>query len=152
MKKRLPYSAVPSVEPLADLTERLRARARRVTGQRQAILGLLRQQRHPLSNKEILAALPAGDCNLATVYRAMHLLESLGMVKRFDFGDGVARFELVREDDQGHHHHLICTRCSAVVEIAGCFPLEWEQQIAAQNGFKFITHKLEFFGLCPACQ
>ena len=29
-----------------------------------------------------------GECNLATIYRSMHLLERMGMVKRFDFGDG----------------------------------------------------------------
>ncbi|PYJ99781.1 MAG: transcriptional repressor, partial [Verrucomicrobia bacterium] len=25
-------------------------------------------------------------------------------------------------------------------------------EIAARNGFKAITHKLEFFGVCPQCQ
>jgi Fe2+ or Zn2+ uptake regulation protein len=29
---------------------------------------------------------------------------------------------------------------------------ELEQQIASRNGFKAITHKLEFFGICPDCQ
>jgi Fe2+ or Zn2+ uptake regulation protein len=24
--------------------------------------------------------------------------------------------------------------------------------VAETNGFKRVTHKLEFFGLCPACQ
>ena len=139
-------------ESLADLTERLRARARKVTGPRQAILDLLRRQRHPLSNREIWRALPPSDCNLATIYRAIHLLERLGMVKRFDFGDGVARFELVREGDDGHHHHLVCTVCASVVEIADCFPVEWERQIAKEHGFGSVTQKLEFFGVCPKCQ
>ena len=74
------------------------------------------------------------------------------MVKRFDFGDGVARFELVAVVDDGHHHHLVCTRCTAVVEIEECFPPDLQQKLAAANGFKAITHKLEFFGVCPRCQ
>ena len=82
----------------------------------------------------------------------MHLLENMGMVKRFDFGDGIARYELVAAGDDGHHHHLICTRCADVVELEDCFPIELEKTIAARNGFKSITHKLEFFGLCPECQ
>ena len=82
----------------------------------------------------------------------MHLLEKMGMVKRFDFGDGAARFELVGEDDDGHHHHLICTRCSMVVEIEECFPDAIENRIAAANGFTGVTHKLEFFGVCPNCR
>ena len=100
----------------------------------------------------IFAALPKGLCDLVTVYRSMHLLEELGMVKRFDFGDGVARFELVGEGDDGHHHHLVCVRCSRVVEIEECFPSKIEDEIAARNGFKAITHTLEFFGVCPRCQ
>jgi len=88
---------------------------------------------------------------LATVYRSMRLLEQMGMAKRFDLGDGVARFELLAEGDDGHHHHLVCTRCSEVVEIEDCFTAELEERISARSGFKAVTHKLEFFGICPAC-
>ena len=139
-------------EQLADLTGRLRKRSRKVTGPRLAILEILRCHPNPLTNREILGTMPTGHCNLATIYRSMHLLEDMGMVKRFDFGDGVARFELVSEGEDGHHHHLVCVRCSQIVEIQDCFPRELERQIAVRNGFKSITHKLEFFGVCPRCQ
>ena len=137
---------------LSDLAERLRRTSRKLTGPRQALLELLRRHAHPMSIKEIFAALAKGACDLATVYRSMHLLEEVGMVKRFDFGDGVARFELLTEGDDGHHHHLVCIRCSEVVEIEQCVMRDMEEQIAAVNGFKAVTHKLEFFGICPACQ
>jgi Fur family ferric uptake transcriptional regulator len=137
---------------LPALTARLRRKSRKVTGPRQAILEILRQRSHPLSNKEIFTALPRGDCDLATVYRSMHLLESMGMVKRFEFGDGVARFELLKEGDSGHHHHLVCTRCSGVVEIEECIMEQMEAKLAERNGYKGVTHKLEFFGVCPKCQ
>lgn len=138
--------------PLPELAERLRQKSRKATGPRQAILGVLRAELHPLSIREIFAALPGGYCDLATVYRSMHLLEGMGMVKRFDFGDGVARFELLSENDDGHHHHLVCTRCAGVVEIEECAMRELENRIATRNGFKAVTHKLEFFGICPECQ
>jgi Fur family ferric uptake transcriptional regulator len=137
---------------LPALASRLRRRSRKLTGPRQAILEILRGGAHPMSNKEIFAALPAGECDLATVYRSLHLLESMGMVKRFDLGDGVARFELLGEGDDGHHHHLVCTRCAHIVEIEECFMPELERQIGARNGFQSVTHKLEFFGICPDCQ
>jgi Fe2+ or Zn2+ uptake regulation protein len=38
------------------------------------------------------------------------------------------------------------------VEIDECFPDEIEKRIAQANGFKAVTHKLEFFGICPDCQ
>ena len=134
------------------LTERLRGQSRKITRPRAAILEILRKHPHPLTNKEILNALPKGGCDLATIYRSMHLLEKMGMVKRFDFGDGAARFELIGDGDDGHHHHLVCTGCSEIVEIEECFPNKIEQRIANKNGFKAVTHKLEFFGICPECQ
>jgi Fur family transcriptional regulator, ferric uptake regulator len=139
-------------QEMSALTQRLRGQSRKITGPRAAILEILRKHPHPLTNKEILAALPKGECDLATIYRSMHLLEKMGMVKRFDFGDGAARFELVGEGDDGHHHHLVCTHCSEVVEIEECFSQQIEKDIAAKNGFKAVTHKLEFFGVCPNCQ
>jgi Fur family ferric uptake transcriptional regulator len=139
-------------QELPALTDRLRQQSRRITGPRAAILEILRQHPHPLTNKEIFSAMPAGECNLATIYRSMHLLEKMGMVTRFDFHDGSARFELVAEGDDGHHHHLVCTKCSQTVELEECFPAEIEQKIARKNGFKAVTHKLEFFGICPECQ
>ncbi len=139
-------------QELDALTGRLRREARKITGPRAAILEILRHHPHPLTNKEIFAALPKDGCDLATIYRAMQMLEQLGMVKRFDFGDGAARFELVSEGDDGHHHHLVCTRCAGVVEIDECFPAEIERRIATANGFTGVTHRLEFFGVCPACQ
>ena len=137
---------------MAALKNRLRERSRKITGPRAAILEILRRHPHPLSNREIFSKMPQGRCDLATVYRAMHLLVEMGMVKRFDFGDGTARFGLVSEGDDGHHHHLVCTKCSKVVEIDDCFPEKIERHIAEKNGFKAVTHKLEFFGICPACQ
>ena len=83
---------------LGELTSRLRQRSRRITGPRESILRVLQQHPHPLTNKEIHGLLASGECDLATVYRSLHLLEDMGLVARFDFGDGVARFEVVRGD------------------------------------------------------
>lgn len=135
-----------------DLADRLRRGARKLTGPRQLVIESLRRGRHPQTPKEIHARLAGHSCDLATVYRSLKVLGDLGMVQRFDFGDGVARFELVAEGEDGHHHHLICTRCGRVVELDECFLDEIEGRIAAANGFRAVTHKLEFFGLCPACQ
>ena len=139
-------------QEMSSLKSQLRGHARKITGPRKAILEVLRRQAHPLTNKEILEALPKNLCDLATIYRAMHLLEEMGLVKRYDFGDGAARFEMVSEGDDGHHHHLVCRRCAGVVEIEECLLRELESRIAAANGFKEVTHKLEFFGICPRCQ
>lgn len=141
-----------AAEPMAVLTERLRNRSRRVTGPRQAILEVLRNQRHPLTIKEVHRELGSESCDLATIYRSIRMLVEMDLVKRFDFGDGTARFELVGACCHEHHHHLICTGCGRIVEVEDCFPEELELEIARRNGFQEVTHRLEFFGLCPACQ
>lgn len=138
--------------PLGDLKDRLRRDAHRITGPREAILRVLQEHPHPMTNKEIFAALPAGQCDLATVYRSLHLLQKTGLVHRFDFGDGAARFEIARGGPGAHHHHLVCTACSAVIEIEDCLAADWERRIAELSGYQQVTHKLEFFGLCPDCQ
>src|SRR5882672_1937806 len=86
------HSHVSHHPSLPHLTERLRRKSRKVTGPRQALLELLPPQAHPMTSKEIFDALPKDLCDLATVYRSLRLLEQMGMVKRFDFGDGTARF------------------------------------------------------------
>lgn len=147
-----PPSARPGPKAgLPALAERLRRRSRKLTGPRQAILSALREGSRPMSAREIHETMGRDACDLVTVYRSMHMLEREGIVKRSDFGKG-GRFELLEEGDDGHHHHLVCVECSAVVELEECFPHEVEQRIAARNGFKQVTHRLEFFGVCPRCQ
>ena len=104
-----------------------------------------------MTRKEIFSRMPQGSCNLATVYRALHLLEDAGLVKQYDFGDGIARYEFQTDEQASHHHHLICTRCASVAKVEACFPREWQEQIAQENGYEQVTHRLEFFGVCPAC-
>jgi Fur family ferric uptake transcriptional regulator len=143
------HSARPQ---MPELTDTLRRKSRKITGQREAILATLRRHPHPMSSKEVQSSVGAAECDLATVYRSLHLLENIGIVKRFDLGDGIARYELKGTDDDGHHHHLVCKGCAEVVEIEDCFPRELEEEIARRNGYTGVTHRLEFFGLCPRCR
>ena len=121
-----------------------------VTRPRLRILALLQVRPHPSTSKELHAALEE-SCNLATVYRFLHLLEKQGLVKRFEFGDGRSRFEWI-EDREDHHHHLICRECSLIIEFEECFSAEMEERITKHYGFGKLTHQLEFFGVCPSCQ
>jgi Fur family ferric uptake transcriptional regulator len=149
---RHPHVARPIQRPLSELTAQLRQHARKITGPRQAILEVLRRHPHPLTSRELREALPDQGCDLATIYRSLHLLEEMGLVKRFDFGDGAARFELIEVGDDGHHHHLICRDCGTVVEIDECISPELERALEARHGFADVSHKLEFFGVCPRCR
>ena len=139
-------------QPLSDLTDKLRQGELKITAPRQAILDVLRKHASPLTTKEIRGALGKADCDLATVYRNMHTLERMGLVRRHDFGDGAARFELSPDEGDTHHHHLVCTGCSKVIELDDCFLDDFQQRLAERYGFSGISHRMEFFGICPACR
>lgn len=134
------------------LHTRLRRESKKLTGARREILRVLEKESRPLTNKEIFQLLPQGRCDLATVYRSIQLLKELGMVKKFVFGDGSARFAFISEGGDAHRHHLVCTRCQKIEEIGECIVRELEERVVARSNFKAVTHRLEFFGVCPACQ
>jgi Fur family ferric uptake transcriptional regulator len=150
-RKSTPARLQPAQSPVS-IAERLHRAARRLTGPRRAIWERLAEARHPLSSKEIHQSLRDRDCDPATVYRALHLLEKLELVQRFDLGDGVARFELRRHDGPEHHHHLVCRHCARIIELEECDLTAFERRVARRNGFTDVSHRLEFFGICPACQ
>ena len=136
---------------LIDLRAKLRGKDRRITKPREEILELLGKEEHPVTAKTIHEKL-SKSCDLVTVYRSLKMLESMNLVKRVDFCDKSARYELICPDDHVHHHHLSCKECRTVVEIEECFDSKLESRIAKKHGFKHVTHQLEFFGLCSSCQ
>jgi Fur family ferric uptake transcriptional regulator len=133
--------------------ERLRSQAGRVTRSRRGVIEALVRLQRPSTPREIADAVGEGSCDLATVYRSMALFEKLGMVHRIDLGDGLARFEIADNDPHGHHHHhLVCRECERIIQLDDCILAEMETRLSRHYGFKQITHRLEFFGVCPDCQ
>ena len=131
----------------------LRQSGLKATKTRIAILDILHASHGPFSVQEIyqrlLKSRERPSCDVVTVYRALSRLEESDLVVRCDFGDNIARYEIVHGTH--HHHHIVCTSCHRVDPVAEC-PVgkDWEKRIA--TGYKDVSHKLEFFGTCPACQ
>lgn len=151
MNARL-HDAKSSEAKSCDWHAKLRQESCKLTGPRRAILQVLGEQAQPLTNKEIFQRLPKGHCDLATVYRSVQMLERLGLVKRFHFGEGAARYALLEAGCDTHQHHLVCTQCSRIEQVGECIVRELEARVVAHSKFKAVTHRLEFFGVCPACQ
>jgi len=91
----------------------------RLTVPRQIILDVLSKTSKHLSAEDIYHAVHKGypAIGLTTVYRTLELLVQMGLVFKFDFGDGRARYEL-SEGPKGarHHHHLVCTDCGRAID------------------------------------
>jgi Fur family ferric uptake transcriptional regulator len=98
------------------------------------------------------------NIGLTTIYRTLDVLASLGLVFKFDFGDGRARYELA-EGPKGahHHHHLICTHCNRVIDYTDFIDEEVELLNQTEKGlskkydFKITNHLIQFYGLCNNC-
>jgi Fur family transcriptional regulator, ferric uptake regulator len=151
--KQSPKACCSHKAPAPEWMEMLRGQAGRVTQSRRIVLDALLQLQRPSTPRQIANAMGQGSCDLATVYRSMALFEKMGLVHRIDFGDGLARFEIADHDPKGHHHHhLLCRRCDRIVKLDECILAEMQSQLARHYGFAEITHRLEFFGICPDCQ
>ncbi|MGH2485798.1 MAG: Fur family transcriptional regulator [Ktedonobacterales bacterium] len=85
----------------------------------------------------------------ATVYRAVDVLVGQGALDRVSFADGTHRYRLCSAT---HHHHLTCTNCQCVVEVAQCLPPELLAAVAANTDFAIEGHSLELYGLCARCR
>jgi len=132
----------------------------RMTVPRQAIIDVLSGTHKHLSAEDIYMKVHRiyPNVGLTTVYRTLELLTQLGMVVRFDFGDGRARYELVEGPGREHHHHLICTACKRVIEYTDFIDEEMEFLERAEKGlakkykFDIKNHKIQFYGLCEKCR
>lgn len=134
-----------------EVTEKLRSKSLKITQQRQSVLNVLQDKHIPLSIKEIHSKMDV-ESDLATVYRTMHILEEAGLVRRCDFEDGVARFELACSCGNLHHQHLVCKQCGIVIDITTELLEQISKNLEMQTGYTNIISKLEFFGICPQCQ
>jgi len=124
----------------------------KVTKPRVAILEILAGEHGPFTTEEIHKKVSrvrtAGPCDLVTIYRCLAKFENLGLINRCDFGDGSIRYELRAKEH--HHHHIICRLCKRVEPLPHC-PVEDRTIRVPKMGFRDVSHRLEFFGVCPDC-
>lgn len=140
---------------------RFRGRGYRITVAREAILDLLSHTEEHLSAEEVYLSVHEIQPNvgLTTVYRTLELLVQMGLVFKFDFGDGRARYEL-SQGPKGirHHHHLVCTDCGRVIDYTDFIDDEVELLGRTERGlsrkfkFKITNHVIQFYGQCDRCR
>ena len=137
----------------AAFAERLAARRKRLTPQRRLIAETLFAHSGHLNLEELQQQVRGVDPTIgyATVYRTLKLLEEHELVHCARFVDGTTRYEASVAQD-AHHDHLICTRCGAVAEFENRQIEVLQEQVAREQGYRLTGHRMNLFGLCPACQ
>lgn len=124
----------------------------RPTRQRLSVIEVLGEERDDATAQEIHARLrDRGErIGLTTVYRTIAALSERGIVDTLNHRRGEACYRLCGDDR--HHHHLVCTVCHRVVELADCDLDGWLNEVSAAHGFVPTDHLLEVTGLCGECR
>jgi Fur family ferric uptake transcriptional regulator len=138
-----------------EATHDLRSRGYRVTPQRERILEIFQDlpAGHHLSAEELhqrLASLQP-PISLATTYRTLNLLASIGILRELDFAEGHKHYELNRGKTEPHQH-LVCVECFTPTEFTGTDVEAAARAVAARYGFEVLDIQLQIHGICQNCR
>ena len=136
---------------LEELVTKLRERAHRLTPQRMAVLKTLAVSAGHPSVEQIYERIKPDFpmTSLATVYKTVTLLKEMDEVLELGFGDGSNRYD---GNKPYPHPHLVCTQCGAIENLEVDALSDIPQQVAQDTGYRIVSHRLDFFGVCPRCQ
>ncbi len=136
-------------ERLERALELLRARGGRVTSARRAVLGALLEHHEHASAEALAEVVHAShpDVHLSTVYRTLDAFERLGVVTHVHLGHGRAIYHLTDEI----HHHAVCERCGAVVQLPVALFGQLHRQLVDDFGFEVDGYHFALVGRCAPC-
>ncbi|WP_416233326.1 Fur family transcriptional regulator [Cyanobium gracile] len=138
----------------SSLRTTLNDRGQRLTPQRQRVLDLFERigEGSHLSAEEVHLRLVRSQerVSLATVYRTLRLLSSMGLLQELELPEGGRRFELAG-DAHRDHHHLLCVRCGRTEEFESGSVLAAGEAAAGAFGFRLLECVLNVRALCPNC-
>lgn len=132
-----------------DWGDLLRQHGIQVTAQRLAVLRAVGNQPHITADKVAEASrAEIGAISLQSVYDALGLLVTAGLIRRIQPAGSPARFEARVGDN---HHHVICRVCGRTDDVdcaVGAAPC-----LTAANdlGYEIDEAEVIYWGRCPAC-
>jgi Fur family transcriptional regulator, peroxide stress response regulator len=86
--------------------------------------------------------------SLATIYNNLRLFVEKGLLREVTPHSSTLRVD----GNLKAHHHLVCTRCKSVQDVAGDFVDFKQLARQAPGGFDLSEPMIEVFGLCPRCR
>jgi len=134
-----------------DTASKLREQGYRLTPQRMMILSAIENSNSHISAEEIYRQVVAQypHVNISTVYRTLELLKKLGLVTETDLGEGLVRYHSA---DKGHHHHLICRECGAIIDLDDSVLGTLKDTLLREYKFIADLRHLAIFGHCEKCR
>ncbi|MFH2115359.1 MAG: transcriptional repressor [Spirochaetota bacterium] len=123
-----------------------------MTKARKAAFEALGTADEPLSAASVLSAIGA-CCDQATVYRALHYLESCGFAESFVLHcdeHGTERYYVSAA--AVHRHWFHCESCHRFIDLGACRLGGIVQDLEGELGLKVSRHVMYLTGLCKSCQ
>jgi Fur family ferric uptake transcriptional regulator len=138
---------------VADLDEAIdvvRRSGLRLTSARRLVLEALLAAREPISAEEIADGLGGRmtQLDIASVYRNLETLGSLGLVRHFHAGHGPGRYVL---EGLGDREYLACEGCGALESVEPSALDGVRDQVRTLSGFEVRFAHFPIVGLCPEC-
>jgi Fur family transcriptional regulator, peroxide stress response regulator len=138
---------------VATFAEHCRRSGLSVTRQRLAIFEALAASREHPSAEDIHRAVRrrVPHLSLATVYKNLEALREIGAVSDVNALHEHGRYEAALPGTGAGtpHHHLVCVRCSKVVDLHDT-ALDG-LRVADARGFEVRALKVQVEGICPQC-
>ncbi|MEO0539471.1 MAG: Fur family transcriptional regulator [Cyanobacteria bacterium P01_A01_bin.105] len=136
------------------LKAELNARGLRATTQRQKILSIFQAlpQGDHLSAEHMhqLLSEQGERISLSTVYRTLHLMVYMGLLRELELAEGHKYYELNR-NTQDHHHHLVCVQCGQTIEFSADSIDQLGARQAQSSGYHVLDCQLTLYGICADC-
>jgi Fur family transcriptional regulator, ferric uptake regulator len=133
------------------LLSALDAAGLRLTGARRVLAELIAQQDGHFTAAELVGRVRGRKLGIgrATVFRTLEALERIGAAERIDLPSGEHAYVACA---RAHHHHVVCSACGRTSDIDDAGLRTVVHEVATRTGYRIDEHRLELFGLCPACQ
>ena len=133
-----------------DIGSKLSEQGYRLTPQRMMILSAIENSDDHISAEDIYAQIATTypHINISTVYRTLELLKRQGLVTETDLGGGRVRYHPV---DKGHHHHLVCQECGAIIDLDESVLTPLKTVLLREYKFIADLRHLAIFGRCVNC-
>ncbi len=142
-----------TLSPLDRFAQFLQSRGKRVTQQRRQIVEQVFSHHDHFDADELMAhlrdELAARRLSRPTIYRTLNELVEAGLLRKMTLG-GRSVFE--HEYGYPQHDHLYCQVCNALIEFHSQALERLCDQVAREEDFEVLGHRLFVTGICAKCR
>lgn len=136
---------------LTPALQRLKQAGYKLTSVRQTVLNVIEQAGGHVTSTQVLDETARVDASIgrASVFRTLDLFTRLAIVRPTYVESSQTPSYVLMPD--GHHHHVLCTNCSQLIEVDDCNLSALTYELEQRLNVKITGHLLEFYAICADC-